>query len=115
MKKGLVGLRYQRAGVDIPSVQRRDPDAQRNRSFVPRGQLLHLTASLCQHTGTVPRGLGQYDHKLLAADASDEIGRAHAPLEISGNGFERIVTGRMAEFIVISLEVIGIQKQQRQR
>ena len=82
---------------------------------MPRCQLKYLTTSLCQHPGTLPGGLGQYDHELLAADASDEIGRAHAALEISGNGSDGIVTGRMAEIIVIGLEVIGIQKQQRQR
>ena len=60
-------------------------------------------------------GVREQHHKFFAAIARDEIDGAHALLQQAGHAFQDFIAGRMAVGIVVLLELIDIEDDERKR
>ncbi len=80
-------------------------------------QRLDLRADrLGQHGGGVERGLGEQQHEFLAAVARRQIGGAQrARLQRRGHLLQADVAGGVAKRVVVQLEVVDVEHDQRQR
>ena len=61
------------------------------------------------------RGVGEQDGELVAADAGEEVARAHATLEAGGDGDESGIAAVVAVGIVDALEVVKVDDDGRER
>ena len=94
-----------------------DPDARRRREHLAGH--LHRLAEFFEHAlgdlsgGAGPVDILEQDRELVARQARDQVGIAHARLQAGGDLLEHLVAGEVAEAVVDDLEAVDVEVQQR--
>lgn len=111
-----VGIAHQFVGQTVALVANRDADARRWRNHLAGH--VHRLPELFQHAlGDHRGGAGhvyvlEQDRELVARQARDDIGVAHAGLQAGGDRLEHFVAGEVAKAVVDDLESVDVEVQQ---
>jgi hypothetical protein len=70
---------------------------------------------LGENDGLVDRRVGEHDHELLAAEASDDVGRAGRLRDDARQHAQHVVAREVAAGVVERLEVVDVEQEQRER
>ena len=110
-----IGGGNQRVAVRTARPEACRPKARCDRTALPRGRFNQAAAVLRRPESAARVGLRQNHHKLLAAVAGCKVAAARRLRQQPGDLLQHSVAGGMPEAVVVQLEVVYVQKQQRQR
>ena len=113
--EGAIGLVHKVLRLAGPRGQRGDPAAGRHRAVRPGPPLDRPAGSLGHAAGDVPAYPREQHGELLPAVAGNRVVPAGDVAEHVGDPAQGDVPGRVAEGIVVRLEVVHVQQHQRER